>query len=122
MSDHEKNNLPAGRQGNISSLIVGIVIGAAVTYLFTNKEGQKLKNKLLAEGEKLLSSLRESLEEVEEETKEAREEIGQKLSSGVEEVKEKVEEEVTEIPKHIEQIQKKGRRFFFRRSHTSQES
>src|SRR3989344_5874462 len=109
MSDHERNN------NSISNLIVGIVIGAAVVYLFTNKEGQKLKDKLLNEGEKLLSSLREGLEEVEEETKEVREGIGQKLASGVEEVKEKIEKETAEIPEHIEQIQKKGRRFFFRR-------
>lgn len=108
MSDHEKNS-------GISSLIVGVIIGAALTYLFTNKEGQKLKNKLLAEGEKLLSSLREGLEEATDSTKEVREEAGQKLSAGVEEIKDKVEEEVSELPKHIDQIQKKGRRFFFRR-------
>ncbi len=115
MSDHEKNN-------SVSSLIVGIVIGAAVTYLFTNKEGQKLKDKLLVEAEKLLGNLREGLEEADQETKEVREEIAHKVSAGVDEAKEKIGEEVDQLPKHMQEIQKKGRRFFFRRSHTSRES
>lgn len=86
MSDQENKN-------SFSSLILGIIIGATITYLFTNKRGQKIKDRLLAEGRKLL------------------EELGQEAQ-----IEEEVEEAKEEIPEHITQIQKKGRRFFFHRS------
>ncbi len=78
-----------------SSLLLGILIGAALTYLFATKSGRKTKDELLKEGEKLL----ESLGKLEEE------------------VKEEIEENMDEIPKHVAEIQKKGRRFFFHRKH-----
>lgn len=92
MSDQNNNR-------SISSLILGIAIGAALTYLLTTKKGQKIKERLLTEGRKLL------------------EELGEESQ-----IKEKIEEEKEEIPDHITQIQKKGRRFFFRRSHANPES
>jgi len=115
MNDQGKNNLPAGRQSTFSTLIVGIIIGAAVTYLFTNKEGQKLKDKLLKEGKKLLGELGENLEEIEEKVKEGKEEIEDKVVDKLEDVKENVSQLAEAVPQHIEQIQKKGRRFFFRK-------
>lgn len=99
MNDQEKNP-SVNRQGNLSTLIIGIAIGAALTYLLTTKKGQKIKERLLTEGRKLL------------------EELGEEVSQ----VKEKIEEEKEEIPDHISQIQKKGRRFFFRRHHANPES
>lgn len=107
MSDSEKNN-------NFSSLVVGVIIGAAITYLFTNKKGQKIKDHLLKEGEKLLEGISDIASDLEEN-------VTKKLEEGKEEVEEKVEE-APEVPQHIEQIQKKGRRFFFRRSPTNPES
>lgn len=91
MSDQNNNR-------SLSSLILGIAIGAALTYFLTTKKGQKIKERLLTEGRKLL------------------EELGEEASQ----VKEKIEEEKEEIPDHISQIQKKGRRFFFHRSHRTE--
>lgn len=101
------------KDNNLGNLIAGIIIGAAVTYLFTTKNGRKIKDRLLIEGEKLLEDLSEIA---------AESEIGEELENKKEEVLEKVEETVSEVPEHIEQIQKKGRRFFFRRGHASHES
>lgn len=97
MSDQEKNN-------NFSSLVIGVIIGAAITYLFTTKKGQKIKDHLAKEGKHLLEDVADIASEMEEN------------------VTQKVEEAASEVPKHIEQIQKKGRRFFFRRSHPNPES
>lgn len=97
MSDQDNRN-------NFSSLVLGVIIGATITYLFTNKKGQKIKDHLLTEGKKLL------------------EDIADIATEATEDVTKKLEEEKEEVPKHIEQIQKKGRRFFFRRSQTRQES
>lgn len=108
MSDSEKNN-------NFPSLVVGIIIGAAITYLFTNKKGQKIKDHLLKEGKRLLEDVADIASEMEEN-------VAKKLEEEKEEIEEKVKEVTEEVPKHIEQIQKKGRRFFFRRSHTNPES
>ena len=94
--------------------MLGIIIGAAVTYLFTNKKGQKIKDHLLKEGKKLLEDISDIAADLEEN-------VTKKLEEGKGEVEEKVEE-APEVPQHIEQIQKKGRRFFFRRSHTNPES
>lgn len=97
MSD-EKNN-------NLSTLILGVAIGAALTYLFTTKRGQKIKDRLLTEGQGLLEDIGEKISNLEEEILEEKDEVEEKLEEGTK----------AEIPQHIEQIQKKGRRFFFRR-------
>lgn len=114
MSDQEKNP-PAGpfreanRQGNLSTLIIGVVIGAALTYLLTTKKGQKIKERLLTEGRKLLEELGEEASQVKE-----------KIAASPDGPLARKEEEKEEIPDHITQIQKKGRRFFFRRSHSAE--
>lgn len=121
MSDQNKSNLPAGRQGNLSTLILGVAIGAALTYLFTTKKGQKIKDKLLTEGQSLLEEIGEKVSAIEEEILDKEEETHEKLVEGAKEIEEKIEEAVEEIPEHIEQLQKRGRKFFFRR-HQSPES
>jgi len=98
MSDHDKDS------NSLMALVAGIIIGAGITYLFTTKEGRKLKDKLSIEGNKVLDKLQEGLETAQDE---------------IEEHKEEVQEAVSEIPKQVEQIQKKGRRFFFRK-HSSE--
>lgn len=115
MSDNEKNN-------SLTALIAGIVIGAAVTYLFTTKEGRKLKDKLIEEGSLLLDKVKEGLEEVGDEVEEKGKTAVKEIETKAESAKEAVEEVVTEIPKHIEQVQKKGRRFFFSKKHSAGES
>jgi len=132
-------------KNNISSLILGVALGAALTYLFTTQKGQRIKEKLLAEGQNLLEDIGEKIANLEEEIMEGkapsehrsqseREELEEKLEDSVKEIatkgeprtyderEEKIEETTDEVPQHIEQIQKKGRRFFFRRHGASQES
>ena len=108
MSDQDNKN-------NFSSLVLGVIIGATITYLFTNKKGQKIKDHLLKEGKRLLEDVADIASEMEDN-------VAKKLEEEKKEIEEKVEEVTEEVPKHIEQIQKKGRRFFFRRSQTRLES
>ncbi len=87
---------------NNSSFLLGAIIGAALTYLFTTENGKKMKEELLLEAKKVLEAIGENAQEA-----------GEKI----EEEKVKMEEIIAEeMPKHIEEIQKKGRRFFFKRS------
>ncbi|MBI3283020.1 YtxH domain-containing protein [Candidatus Curtissbacteria bacterium] len=88
---------------SISSALLGMAIGAVITYLFANREGQKIRNQILKEGVRFLDEVSQKVQELEEKTEN---EITQTVES---------------IPEHIEKIQKKGRRFFFRR-HSSHES
>ena len=99
----EQNNSHSGGHSS-SNFLAGIIIGAALTYLFATKSGRKLKDELLKEGAKALQNLAEQLEEKEEEAK-----------AELDSAKEQAEEVVHEVPQHIEKIQKKGRRFFFRK-------
>lgn len=115
MSDQDKNS-------SLSALIAGVVIGAGVTYLFTTKEGRKLKDKLVVEGTKMLDKIKEGLEEAGEEIEEKKEVIQEKVAEQIDLVKENVEDMVSEVPKHIEQVQKKGRRFFFKKHPSTPES
>lgn len=112
--ENEKGN-------NLAPFIAGVIIGVALTYLFANKEGRKLKEKLVAEGAKILGSLGEATQtaarEVREVTEEKKEEITQEVSHDLEEAKEKVETIIREVPEQVEKIQKKGRRFFFSKRH-----
>lgn len=102
----ETKNNSSSSSHSTATFIVGIIIGAAVTYLFTTEEGKKLKDKLIKEASRLFSQLGEGVQEIEEKVKE---EAAQ--------AQEKIDQEVQELPKHIGEIQKKGRRFFFRRPH-----
>lgn len=115
MSDQNKG-------AGISTLIIGVAVGAALTYLFTTKKGQKIKERLLTEGQSLLEDIGEKIANLEEDLLEEGEEVEEKLLDGVKDVEEKIEETVSDIPDHIEQIQKKGRRFFFRKHQASAES
>lgn len=89
---------------SISSALLGIALGAVITYLFANKEGQKIRDQILKEGIRLLDEVQKKAQEMQEKAQETGEEI-----------KETVQEVAEGVPQHIEQIQKKGRRFFFRR-------
>jgi len=121
---NEQKDLPAGRQGdnNLATFIAGVVIGAALTYLFATKSGQKIKEQLLKDGAALLEKMGENveegvkkLEEVGQKVEEETQEVGDKIGEGAREVQSKVEETTSEIPAQVAEIQKKGRRFFFRR-------
>ena len=108
--ENEKGN-------NLAPFIAGVIVGAALTYLFANKEGRKLKEKLLSEGAKILGSLGEVTQtakgEIEHVAEQKKKELSQEISHDLEEAKEKVETIIREVPQQVEKIQKKGRRFFF---------
>lgn len=113
MSD-QKNNLPAERltNNNLATFVAGVVIGAALTYLFGTKSGQKVKDQLLKDGTKLLETMTEEIEEKVQELESQEPKIKEPVESQEEET---VKEAAPEVPPHIEEIQKKGRRFFFRK-------
>ena len=118
--NHDK--APAGG----SNFLLGAIIGAALTYLFATKSGQKIKNELIKDLSDVLESIGEEIEAAEGEPRpEGRESAKIELESAKEEVQKKVEqvaEEIREVPQQIEKIQKKGRHFFFRKRHRQQES
>ena len=115
MSDQSKNN-------NLSTIILGVALGAALTYLFTTKKGQKIKDRLLTDGRSLLEEIGEKISNLEEEILDEKDEVAEKLVEGAKAAEEKIEDAAASVPEHIEQIQKKGRRFFFRRHAGSPES
>ncbi|KKR86764.1 MAG: hypothetical protein UU34_C0010G0007 [Candidatus Curtissbacteria bacterium GW2011_GWA1_41_11] len=117
--NHDK--APAGG----SNFLVGAIIGAALTYLFATKSGQKIKNELIKDLSDVLESIGQDLEEKVPETKAELDSVKEKIATGLEgalarkeEVTEEIKEEIREVPQQIEKIQKKGRRFFFRKSRT----
>ncbi len=121
MSDGNHDHNHGGN--NTSALIAGVVLGAALTYLFGTKSGQKLKDELVKEGQRLLEEMGKELEDVKDKIEET--EIPEKLEAAkdkAEDAKEELEEVVEDVPKHIEELQKKGRRFFFKRSASRSES
>lgn len=130
----EKNNNP--------SFLLGIAIGAGLAYLFTAKNGQRIRGQLIKEGTKLLDKIGENLEEAQETAQEIKDQIEEKALStkedleekkdevvkkakdtaeqvqeNIEELKTEVEEISAQIPQEVREIQKKGRRFFFHRHH-----
>lgn len=115
--ENEKGN-------NLAPFIAGVIVGAALTYLFANKEGKKLKDRLITEGAKILGSLGEVAQTAEEKVahvaEEKKEEIAQEVSHDLEEAKEKVETIIRQVPEQVEKVQKKGRRFFFSRRHSAE--
>lgn len=114
-------------KNNPSSLLVGIAVGAALTYLFTTENGKKIKKELLTEGGKLLDKIGDTLEEAEKKSPEFKkvaekvEEAKDAVVAQVQQVQETAEEALREVPEQVEQIQKKGRHFFFKK-HNSAES
>ena len=120
-------------QKNNNSFVIGVLVGAALTYVFTTKKGQKLKEQILKEGNKLLETLSEELEEGKDKAQELIEahshEVKEKIAEGekvvakeADNLKEEIQEKVEDVPKQVAEIQKKGRRFFFRRGRNRQES
>ena len=100
-------------QKNNNSFIIGVLVGAALTYLFTTKKGQKIKEELLREGTKLLKTLSEELKEGSEKTQELIEEGKDKVEGKIIQGEKVVAKEAENLPKQVAEIQKKGRRFFF---------
>ena len=112
-------------QAGGSNFLIGAIIGAALTYLFATKSGQKIKNELIKDLSDVLESIGQDLEEKVPETKAELDSVKEKIATGLEgalarkeEVTEEIKEEIREVPQQIEKIQKKGRRFFFRKSRT----
>ena len=109
------------KDNNVASLIAGIVIGAAATYLLTNPEGKKLKENLLKEGALLLEKVTHEVEETKEKVQEVQEEV-KSTAEATQKVIETASEEIAQvaqaIPTQIEEIQKKGRRLFFHKRPT----
>jgi len=108
--NHDK--APAGG----SNFLLGAIIGAALTYLFATKSGQKIKNELIKDLSDVLESIGQDLEEKVPETKAELDSAKEEVEKKVEQAAEEVKEEIREVPQQIEKIQKKGHRFFFRKS------
>lgn len=104
------------------SFVLGILVGAALTYLFTNKQGQKIRDELLKEGSKLLEKIGEEAEHAKDIIEEKSPQIQNQILNTTEAVKTEVEEIageagqiIREVPEKVEEIQKKGRKFFFKK-------
>ena len=113
MNDHDHNHASGN---NLSTFVSGVIIGAALSYLFGTEDGEKLKEQLLKEGQNLLEEMGKDLEEAADKIEEA--EPAEKLEEvkdKAEDIKEDLQEAVEDVPEHIAQLQKKGRRFFFKR-------
>lgn len=124
----EKNN----PNSSLSTFLSGIVLGAAVTYLFTTDSGRKIKDELLKEGTKIIGSIGDEFEKAKADVEEKKVEVQKRITettSDISDIKEnvgdaisQVTEVVTEqIPQEVEKIQKKGRHFFFSKKHSSTE-
>jgi len=109
MNEHKDNN-------NLATFIAGVVIGAALTYLFATKNGQKIKEQLLKDGAKLLEKMGENVEEGVKKLEEAEQKVEEETQEVGEKIANQAQQTITQVPEHIAEIQKKGRRFFFRRS------
>lgn len=121
--NNEKNN-------GINTFITGAVLGAVVTFLFATKTGRKIRDELIEEGARLIDALSEEAEEVPQQIKEVKKEIKKEIADKAEQI-ENIKEEVAdttpdvlrEVPGQVEEIQKKGRHFFFsKKGHSKSES
>src|SRR3989338_9827424 len=101
--------------GNLSTLLACVVLVAAVMYLFITKDGKKLKNKLLDDAQKFLDKIENDVENSIENKKEEIENKLAETEDRVVDIKDEMVEVVAEIPAHIAEVQKKGRKFFFKR-------
>lgn len=115
MSEGTKNN------NTLLTFALGVVVGAAVTYLYTNEKGQKLRDNLLKEGTKILEKFTEGMESVEKQT-DKHKSSEEKTESPIEQVKEELREVAAQIPHQVQEVQKKGRHFFFSRKPKPPES
>lgn len=113
MSEGTKNN-----NNSLLTFALGVVVGAAVTYLYNTEKGQKMREKLVKEGSKILEKFNEGMEEVEKDLQKTKKAVEEKIEEPVSQIK----EELREVPKQVEELQKKGRRFFFSRKPKSPES
>ena len=116
MSDQTKNS------NTLLTFVLGVVVGAAVTYLYTNEKGQKLRDSLLKEGTKILEKFSEGMEEVEKDLQKTAKTVEEKIEEPVSEVTEELREVAAQIPQQVQEVQKKGRRFFFSRKPNSPET
>lgn len=138
MSETKNND----SNGNLPTLITGIAIGAAITYMFTTETGKKIRDELIKEGSKILENIGDEVEKAKDKVQDE----GEQLLEGVKEKKAEIEAEIhssakqakkeinqiasniTEVvdesvPDQIHEIQKKGRHFFFsKKSHPKSES
>lgn len=124
-----------------TNFLTGAIVGAALTYLFTTESGRKIKDELLKEGTKLLENFGDEVEKaqvklvptekkivakVEQKAEEVQKQVAQTAQAAKDEVVEtvssisdKIEEK---IPEQVEELQKKGRHFFFSKKPSSHES
>jgi len=121
---HDHNN-----NINLAALVAGALMGAAAVYLLGTEKGRKLKDELLEEGQKLLDKIGDEVDHVHDQIEDHQDEIKGKLAEGIEKVEETVEDlelgrraegvvkTIEDVPQHIAAVQKKGRKFFFHRSH-----
>ena len=104
---NEKNN---------SNFLIGAVLGAVITYLFTTESGKKIKQNLVEQASELIGNLQDSLDEAQVKLETPKKEIEHQLENvkeKVEEIKGDVQSAASNIPKEIVHLQKKSRRFFF---------
>ncbi len=136
MSETKNNDT----NNSLSTLVTGIVIGAAITYLFTTESGKKIRDELIKEGSKLLENIGDEVEKAKDkaqsegeklltDVKAKKEEIEEEVQSAVKQVKKDIQEvtagvgeSAEEIPQQIHEIQKKGRKFFFSKKSPAHES
>lgn len=115
MSGHDNDHHCAhhgSENNNMSGLIAGALIGAAAAYLFGTEKGKKLKAELIEEGQKLLERIGNEIESAQLKTQQ--EQIKGKIAQTIDKA-EDVVESLSEVPEHIAEVQKKGRKFFFKR-------
>lgn len=141
MSEHNNDHKHENSSDQSSTFLMGVIIGAALTYLFATKTGQKIKNELIRDAMNALEGIGDEIEEkkdeieenvkaklesVKEKIEDKKEEIDKKLEEKKEDVeatlaqvpdqaKEQVQEAIREVPPQVEKVQKKGRHFFFRK-------
>lgn len=108
MSDHSHDS-------GSSSLLLGVLIGAVLTYLYATKSGQKIKKELLTDAARILENFGDELEKKEPMVKEKIEEKKEEVEKNVKEISEDIKDEIREVPEQVKKIQNKGRRFFFSR-------
>lgn len=118
------------KNNSFNAFVTGAVLGALATFLFATKSGRKIKDELLEEGIRIFEAVTEEIEEAPEQIKEGKKEVKKEFAEKVEQVAEVREavvdstgEVLREVPEQIENIQKKGRHFFFsKKSHPKNES
>lgn len=118
------------KNNSFNAFVTGAVLGALATFLFATKSGRKIKDELLEEGIRIFEAITEEIEEAPEQIKEDKKEIKKELAQKAQEITEVKEaivdstgEILREVPEQIENIQKKGRHFFFsKKSHSKNES